>query len=299
MKVILFGASGHVGFPVAQALVRNGHIVVGVSRSEKSAKLFRQNEIIPLISDDIFDPKVWKDHLVDADVVIDSASGDLKTNSKQLFTAISNTAVSVRPAEVPKVAYIYSSGTWVHGENRFVARSDGSPLPNPADIVAWRPAVEQEVIASKEVKGIVIRPSLVYGRAGSLTTFLFNQAKTGEISWFGQPGGSWAAIHADDLADIYVRAVERNHIVAGLVIDASNENTESVDGILYAFAQYVGIPFEKVKYRAPANPLEAAMAASSKLRPTLARSLLGWEPRKASFTDGIATYYEAYKAANE
>lgn len=95
----------------------------------------------------------------------------------------------------------------------------------------------------------------------------------------------------------------------------SNEHTESVDGILYAFAQLVGIPLEKVKYRPPANPIEAAMSetyvfhpevvlyilisCSAKVRPSLARTLLGWAPRKASWTDGIATYYEAYKATRD
>lgn len=72
-----------------------------------------------------------------------------------------------------------------------------------------------------------------------------------------------------------------------------------MDGLLYAFAAHVGIPFDKVKYRPVSNVLEGAMSATTKLRPTLARSLLGWEPRKASLTDGIATYYAAYKALNE
>jgi nucleoside-diphosphate-sugar epimerase len=132
-----------------------------------------------------------------------------------------------------------------------------------------------------------------------LTAFLFGQGKSGEITWFGKQGGSYTMIHVDDVAECYLLAVEKNHIANGLIFDCSNDRSESVDGILYAFAAHVGIPFDKIKYRPTENGLEEAMAGTSKLRPTLARSLLGWEPRKASFTDGIATYYEAFKAAQE
>lgn len=155
------------------------------------------------------EPSTWKEHLVDADVVIDCAAGDIHSNSRKLLHAISSTAESVRPAGIPKIAYIYTSGAWVHGDNRSTLRSDGSPLPNSAPIVAWRPAVEQEVIASKDVRGIVIRPSLCYGRAGSLTAFLFGQGKSGEITWFGKQGGSYTMIHVDDVAECYLLAVEK------------------------------------------------------------------------------------------
>lgn len=157
---------------------------------------------------DIFEPSTWKEHLVDADVVIDCAAGDINVNAEKLFKAVSSAAIAVRDPGTPKIAYIYTSGTWVHGEDRHVHKSDGAPL-KPADIVAWRPVFEQLVIASTHVRGIVIRPSLCYGRAGSLITFLFSQGKNGEISWFGTPGGSYATIHVDDLAECYLLATEK------------------------------------------------------------------------------------------
>lgn len=70
-----------------------------------------------------------------------------------------------------------------------------------------------------------------------------------------------------------------------------------MDGILYAFATVVGVSLDKVTYRPPANVLEEAMAVTTRLRPTLARALLGWEPRKAGLVDGMVTYLEAYKGS--
>lgn len=40
-----------------------------------------------------------------------------------------------------------------------------------------------------------------------------------------------------------------------------------------------------------------AVASSQRIRPTLARSVLGWEPRKTNLVDGLEVYYAAWKAA--
>jgi hypothetical protein len=90
-----------------------------------------------------------------------------------------------------------------------------------------------------------------------------------------------ALIHVDDLAECYLLAVEKvspsvfpsllhlthlsinqNHIANGLIFDCSHDRGESIDGILYAFAAHVGIPSDKVKYRAPENGFEEALAAT-------------------------------------
>lgn len=51
MKVLILGATGFIGGPVAQAFVRNGHIVYGQTRSANSAKQLEALEIIPVIAD--------------------------------------------------------------------------------------------------------------------------------------------------------------------------------------------------------------------------------------------------------
>ncbi|CCA75968.1 hypothetical protein PIIN_09964, partial [Serendipita indica DSM 11827] len=99
---------------------------------------------------------------------------------------------------------------------------------------------------------------------GSLFSSLFAQATPSveKLEWFGTPGGSYALVHVDDLADCFLRAVKKNHLISGLILDCTNERTESVDGILYAFATVVGVSLDKVTYRPPANVLEEAMAVT-------------------------------------
>ncbi|KIM24909.1 hypothetical protein M408DRAFT_228418 [Serendipita vermifera MAFF 305830] len=298
MKVIIFGASGYVGLPVANALVRNGHVVVGVTRTASKNKLLLANEIIPAVGD-IFDPATWSAHLVDADAVISLASGNPE-DRRTIFKAIESTAATVRLPGTPKLVFIATSGTWVYGDDRSAIRTESSPLEiSKMPLVArWRPAIDKEMVESTILDCIIVRCCMCYGRAGSLWAMLFSQAEKGEISWMGTPGGSYATIHVDDLAELFLLVVEKSHLVRGLVVNAANDRTESVDGILKAFAAHIGIPLDKISYRAPnpKNPVEEALTITTKLRPTLARTLLGWAPRKASMMDGIATYYASYKA---
>ncbi len=66
------------------------------------------------------------------------------------------------------------------------------------------------MLGEQSLYGIVIRPSLLYGRGASIFDLLFQQAQVGkQIVWAGRPGGRFALIHGDDLADIFVRVAER------------------------------------------------------------------------------------------
>ena len=82
----------------------------------------------------------------------------------------------------------------------------------------WRPAIEQMVIESKFINGIIIRPGAVYGKGGSLTALWFEAATKGELYGIGSRDVRWFLVHVDDLADSYVRAVERAEIIKGLNI---------------------------------------------------------------------------------
>ncbi|KAG8774001.1 hypothetical protein FRC15_001640 [Serendipita sp. 397] len=293
MKVIIFGASGYIGLPLANALVRNGHIVYGVSRSKDNAPKMRANEIIPLLGDaDSTDE--WKDHLKDADVVIDCTAG-MDTSGPAMLKAVESLTGTVRKPGTPKLAYIYCSGIWVHGDDRKRFTFESGSTERAPSAIAWRPQLEQDVVSNQVLKGIVIRVGLCYGRGGSLIGLLFSQGDSGSISWFGTPGGSYSLVHVDDVAECFLLAAEKNNLVGGLILDATNEITESVDGILHAFSSLVGIPWNKVSYRPCANILEEAMSITIRARPSLARTLLGWQPRKPGLIDGMAIYYEAYK----
>ncbi|KAH7925461.1 NAD(P)-binding protein [Leucogyrophana mollusca] len=248
-KVLVIGASGFIGLPVAQALSRAGHTVYGLTRSESKAKQLAADEIIPIVGEPT-NPQPWLNIVPTLDVVIEALGGsaDLRTLSVALLKAVGEAAKTSRPASAPKISYIYTSGTWVHGESRNDFVSDTTPLLNPVKLVAWRPAVEQAILSDSTVNGIVIRPALLYGKTASLLSSLFEEAANGKVAWYGRPGGRFSLIHPDDLADIYVRAVEKAPILGGLAIDAGNEYTESVGDFLQKLVEVSGAkgPYELI-----------------------------------------------------
>ncbi|KAF9222923.1 NAD(P)-binding protein [Gyrodon lividus] len=298
MKVLILGASGSIGFPVAQALSRAGHTVYGLTRSTTKAEQLAADEIFPIVGAPS-DPDSWIHLVPTLDVIIEALGGtaDLRNLPVFLLNTIGTAAQSARPPSAPKISYIYTSGIWVHGPspNEFV--SDTTPLASPATLVSWRPAVEQAILKDERVNGIVIRPALLYGKSASLFDPLFEAAATGgKVAWYGKPGGRFSLIHPDDLADLYVRTAEKAPILGGLAIDAGNENTEPVGDFLQKLVEISGAkgPYE---WTTPSNPFEEALSTTQLLRPYLAKSLLGWQQKKPGLTEGLPMYYAAWRAS--
>ena len=213
--------------------------------------IFIVTKVIPIISDPASIDS-WKPLLATVDAVIDTTGGsDVAELAPAIFNAISEAVATVRPPNAIKLTFIQTSGTWVHGDNRDETVTDTTPAKAGNSLIAWRVEHEQVVIASQTLKGIVIRPSLLYGRSGSILSSLFKQAHDGEIAWYGTPGGRYAVIHQDDLADLYVKVVERASVLPGIIIDASNDSTESVDDILATLVKVSGA--KGYRYIAPTN----------------------------------------------
>jgi nucleoside-diphosphate-sugar epimerase len=134
--------------------------------------------------------------------------------------------------------------------------SDTTPITDPAPLVAWRPAEEQNVVTNTVLNGIVIRPALLFGKSGSLLTGIFNEAleakKEGrKLVYAGIPGGRWALIHTDDLAELYLKVAESSVKLGGLIFDAVNDFSESVEDFLQKLCAVVGV--DGHEYREPAN----------------------------------------------
>jgi len=297
MRVLIIGASGFIGFPVAQALVRAGHIVYGVTRSESKSKRLaaEENTVIPIVAE-ITDPSPWLPLVATLDVIIEAISFlDAEFLSPRLLNAVADAVNTRRPSNAPKLTYIYTSGSHVHSDNGEII-TDTTPISQPIELSRWKPAFEQQVTTHPLLNGIVIRPAIMYGRSASFFKLMFQAAKAGEtIKWYGTPGTRYSLAHQDDVGEMYRLAVEKSAIIGGLLFDVANDFTESVDDILQKLVEVSGA--SGYEYVEPKPPLERGLASSLRLRPYLARSLLGWQPRKAGVVDHMEIYHDAWKAS--
>ncbi|KAJ7206250.1 hypothetical protein GGX14DRAFT_500409 [Mycena pura] len=295
MNILILGATGFIGFPAAQALVRAGHTVYGLSRTEAKAKLLAAEELIPVIGD--VDSDNWIPLIAKLDIIIEAVGGgEIVFQARTTFERVLKAVADLRSADAPLLSYIYTSGGWVHGDSRTEVVTDTTPIVRPLSLVTWRPAVEQLVARSTAVNGIVVRPAIVYGRSASLLAMLFMGASQGRVTWPGTPGGRYPVVHTDDLADLYVRMTEKASLLGGKIFDVATPNLVSVDELLQRVVEVSGAkgPYE---YTRPTNAFEEALAATVLVRPYLANALLGWSPRKPGLIENIEVYYAAWVAS--
>ena len=194
----------------------------------------------------------WKLLLATAEAVINVTPAYTPEDGVKIFNLVTEAVEAVRPHYAAKLTYVETSGVWVHGDNRDEIVTDTTPTETPHPYAAWRAVHERNVVGSTILNGIVIRPGWVIGRSGShLGRALFSGAHDGEVVFVGTPGARFSIIHQDDLADAYVRTVERGSIVRGSIFDITNEFMESVDDILATLCKVSGA--KGYKYREPTN----------------------------------------------
>lgn len=197
--------------------------------------------VIPIVGDP-YDPSSWISIIATIDAVIECIGGaEPWKTGPTLLKLVTNAVNELRPPHVPKLTYVYTSGTIVHGNSDDIV-TDSSPHATGSPLVVFRTEFERKVVESTVLNGIVIRPSLVYGRSGSTSGIFFGKVKIeedaangtrkGSVQWFGKPGMRMSTIHVDDLAEMYVKVMRKAALVGGVIFDAANDMMESYDDVL-------------------------------------------------------------------
>jgi nucleoside-diphosphate-sugar epimerase len=195
---------------------------------------------------------------------------------------------------------IYTSGVWVYGDTHGILVDETTPL-NPPKMVAQRPAIEKLVLNADHMHGIVIRPGCVYGYQGGLTGMWFAGAtKENNLSAVGDGANRWTMVHADDLADAYLRAGESGRF--GEVFNITDRSRWSVAEMLQAVARATGytgrIQFVPVADAAKGmGDFAECLALDQHVDGRRAARLLGWQPKHGGFVDDVDTYFMSWKAA--
>jgi len=200
MNVFLTGATGYIGGAVADALLRGGHSVTGLARSQEAARRLRAKAITPF-DGDLNSPADLAKASAQSDGVIHAGT----TNDGAIDQAAVRVMLdALRESGKP---LLYTSGIWVLGDTGGRIADETWPV-NPVALVAWRPEVEQMVLAARGVRSIVIHPGVVYGRGGGIAAdFVKSARETGAARYVGTGENHWPLVHVDDLASLYLLAL--------------------------------------------------------------------------------------------
>jgi nucleoside-diphosphate-sugar epimerase len=291
MRVFVTGATGLIGGAVVRRLASAGHEVVGLARSDASAaKLAGQG--YAAVHGDLADPASIAEAARGVDAVVHAASpSDQNTGAydeaatREIIGALRGTSKR----------FIYTSGCLVYGATGDTPATEDSPL-YPMDLVRFRQALEGEILAAvaDDVHSIVIRPAWVYGNRGGTAMMMYASAKEhGEARYVGDGKNRWTTVHADDLADLYLLALEKGP--AASIFNGAHGAPIPLIEIARAASEGAGAAGRVAEWplddaRQALWGFADAIACDQVVSGELAGSELGWSPSRHSIVDELRSY---------
>ncbi|WIG96406.1 NAD-dependent epimerase/dehydratase family protein [Myxococcus sp. SDU36] len=285
MRTLVTGATGYIGSAVVDALARAGHHVLGLARSDDARRKLAARGVQALPGD-LADAAGLAALTEQADAIVWTAT----TNSEAVDAPA--VAAALRAMEGTGKRFLYTSGVWVHGDTRGAVVDEDSPL-KAAELVSWRPAVEQRVLNAPGVHGVVIRPGIVYGRTGGIPMMLAASARDdGAARYVGTGQNHWPVVFIEDLAQLYVRALEQ--APAGTVLVAVQGPSVQVKDIATAASEGAGAQGNTLAWpledaRKQFGAFADALALDQQLTSRRAEQLLGWTPRGPGILEELRT----------
>jgi nucleoside-diphosphate-sugar epimerase len=273
MRIFLTGGSGYIGRATIAELLRRGHVVEALARSEQAARAVEDAGAIA-VRGRLTDLNVLNHAAARAEAVIHLAQAESAEMDLAAATAMQD--------GVGAGTYVHTGGTWVYGDTDGV--QDETAPWNPPNVVAWRKSVEDAVLARAADGGrpVIVQPGLLYGGDNRLIGhFLVAPGKlNGAVPYIGEGANRWALVHVDDVATLYVAALEAK---AGSVYIGVGEGHPTMKQAAEAASRGAGLEGRTVSItleqaRAQMGPVADAFALDQQLTAAKARRELGWTP---------------------
>lgn len=279
MRIFVTGATGFIGSRLVPELIRAGHQVVGLTRSESGAESLRAAGAQPFHGD-IDDLDSLRKGAADSEGVIHLAfNHDFSRfqqnceDDRQVIEAIGEVlAGSARP-------FVVTSGTAI------ALNVDGQPSTEESLLASWNPRGASEAavraLTERGLNTAVVRlPQVHDTRRQGLVPYLLAVARQKGVSaYIGEGKNRWPAAHVTSVAELYRLAFEKAE--PGAIYHAVDEEGVPMKEIAEAHARglkisAVSIPMEQAQehFGWLAHFAPHDMPSSS----ALTQKKLGWKP---------------------
>lgn len=292
-KILITGITGYIGGTVAQKLLDKNYQVIGLIRNDSQAKELEAAGIETIVGN-IHDETVLRNAISNADAVIHNAD-----SADDAYVADS----IVNALEGSGKTFIFTSGSAIFGGKENGEKSDfvfteDIPL-QPRLEMASRVLINQYILlaAKKNIRSIVIVPTMVYGEGLGIKKnsiqlpALINFSKEkGFGVYFGRGENIWSNIHIEDLADLYVLALE--NAKAGSLYYAEN-GSSTIKNLAEKISERFNLqPAQSVTVQEAVNTFGPAggyfgFASNSLCSADKARIELNWKPQHYSIENFI------------
>ena len=291
MRILVTGATGLIGGAVARRLASAGHEVVGLARSDASAAKLAERGYTA-VHGDLADVASIADAARGADAIVHAASaGD--QNRAAYDEAATRAIVDALRGTAKR--FVYTSGCLLYGATGDTPATEADPL-YPLDLVRFRQALEGKVLAAAAdgVHAIVIRPAWVYGDRGGTAMMMVGSAKEhGTARYVGDGKNRWTTVHADDLADLYLLALDKAPVAS--IFNGAHGAAIPLIEIARAASEGAGAEGRVAEWplddaRQALWGFADAIACDQVISGQLAEVELGWSPSHHSIVDELRSY---------
>ncbi|MXN64134.1 NAD(P)H-binding protein [Stappia sp. GBMRC 2046] len=280
MDIFLTGGTGTIGQHVLRRLQRAGHRITALARSDRAEMILR-DQGVDIVRGDLNAPDAWVADAVYCDTLVHAGASFDETmgpSEKKLVAALRRATIG---REIP-FNVVYTGGIWLYPD------SGGKPLPEtipfrPLPAFAFMAETIRSLQAIQTLGVSVIHPALVCSPVAGPVSDMLRMAEEGlPYSTRATPETVWPLVDADDLADLYLRAVEE-HRYRIMVVGCGVEGVK-VGELADTVSRSGGLTLELAheEPEAGANPQtdwQAGYALSQSFGFERAKRLLGWRPR--------------------
>ena len=299
MRVVVIGATGHIGSYLVPRLVADGFEVVVLSRGERrpyhERGEWRFVETCHLNREKTEREGTFGRYVTDLspDVVIDLICYRLES-CQHLVEALAG-----------KVQHFLHCGTiWVHGPAEVVPTLESAPRRPFGEYGVQKAAIEAYLLKKARQEGFpatVLHPGHIVGPgwapinpAGNLDTVVFERLARGEVVTLPERGlATLHHVHADDVAQAFEQAMNRWSVATGESFHIVSPQAVTLQGYAREVARWFGreakLEFllwdawkETVSEEHAAATLDH-IAHAPNISIDKAQQLLGYTPRYSSF----------------
>lgn len=287
MRVLVTGASGHIAAALVPELVRAGHEVVGLARSDSAAKVVEERGA-RVVRADLADLDTLRAAASEVDGVVHlafdhaaMAAGNLAAAAETDLAAAAALADGLGGGDAK--AFVGTSGTLMLA----LAGMDRVGSEDDAIDGGYRVGTENYVIglAAAGIRSSVVRlPPVVHSLLdlhGFVPMLIGTARATGRSGYVGEGSNRWPAAHTLDVARLYRLALEA--APAGSRLHAVDDEGIPLRRIAEVIAAKLGVPTATIPSESVPEhfgPLAFVIALDNPTSSARTRKLLGWEPEQ-------------------
>ncbi|MER7544613.1 NAD-dependent epimerase/dehydratase family protein [Spirillospora sp. NPDC127506] len=272
MHIFMTGASGYLGGVVAEHLIKAGHEVSALARSDAS-----EARVTALgakaVRGDLTSVDALREAARSSDTVIHTAVDYMNPRMREIEeAALDAFLAAARPL-------IYTSTGLVYPDTGGEPVTEDTPTDPETSPQPWKVLGERQALQAENAT--VIRAALIYGRGGSgLLEGMFASARQNGVTVYVEDGANeWSSVHVDDLASLYAAAAARPS--GRTIINAASRTRTPMRDIAAAVADTAGaeaISLTRTEARDLLGPFADVLTRSSPLDPTRAETNYDWRP---------------------